>query len=139
MKHTFFFTLCVVLFSCATKKEPKVDNALMLKRVWMLVAFDTYTKAELVEKKAFLDLTQPERAAAKMGCNQMSFEYTIKNNTEINFQQGLATRMFCQDMKLENAFSKTLPTITNYELKGHQLTLTNKEGAKMVFIAQDWD
>jgi len=42
-------------------------------------------------------------------------------------------------MQIENNFSKAIVSIHHFEIKGHQLILTSKEGIKMVFIAEDWD
>ncbi len=121
--------------SCNTIKR---DNS-NLTRVWMLVEFNQFDKEYLSNKKAYLDLKQSNIASSKMGCNQLSFEYTIKSNSEIKFSTVIATRMFCNDMQLENDFSKAIVSINHFEINGHQLILTSKEGIKLVFIAQDWD
>ena len=42
-------------------------------------------------------------------------------------------------MDLETAFAKVLPTMTNYKVEGHYLTLSNAAGKKMKFVAADWD
>jgi heat shock protein HslJ len=74
-----------------------------------------------------------------MGCNQLSFPYKITNTSEIKFSDGIATQMYCEDMKLEDSFSKEITWISNYATQGHQLILTSPKGIKMVFVAQDWD
>ncbi|OXA68101.1 hypothetical protein B0A61_05550 [Flavobacterium aquatile LMG 4008 = ATCC 11947] len=106
----------------------------------MLVEFKDYKKEFFVEKKAFLDMTNSERASSKMGCNNLSFSYSINDSKSIQFSQGIATRMYCDDaMKLENDFLNEIPSIKNYKVEGHFLTLTSSNGEKMVFVAQDWD
>ena len=48
--------------------------------------------------------------------------------------------MYCDgNMKLEENFGKLLPTITKYKVKGNFLTLRNKNGQTMKFVAEDWD
>jgi heat shock protein HslJ len=42
-------------------------------------------------------------------------------------------------MKLEQDFGELLPTMKNYEVKGHFLTLKNDNGQTMKFVAEDWD
>jgi heat shock protein HslJ len=125
----------VYVMACNTikKEEPNI------KRVWMLTEYNQYSKDYLTKKQAFLDLTQPEKASSKMGCNQLSFPYTITNTSEIKFSNGIATRMYCDDMKLEDSFSKEITSISNYSIQGHQLILTSPKGIKMIFVAQDWD
>lgn len=112
-----------------------------LKRKWMLIEFQGFTKEELIQKKAYLDLTHLERGGgAKMGCNSIFFSVKLKNNHKINFSGVGSTMMYCDgNVKLEENFGKLLPTITKYQVKGHFLTLRNKNGQTMKFVAEDWD
>ena len=107
----------------------------------MLVEFQGFTKEELIQKKAYLDLTHFERGGgAKMGCNSIFFSVNLKNNHRIHFSGVGSTMMYCDgNMKLEENFGKLLPTITKYQVKGHFLTLKNKNGQTMKFVAEDWD
>ena len=112
-----------------------------LKRKWMLVEFQGFTKEELIQKKAYLDLTHLDKGGgAKMGCNSIFFSVKLKNNHRINFSGVGSTMMYCEgNMKLEENFGKLLPSITKYQVKGHFLTLKNKNGQTMKFVAEDWD
>ena len=112
-----------------------------LKRKWMLVDFQGFTKEELIQEKAYLDLTHLDKGGgAKMGCNSIFFSVKLKNNHRINFSGVGSTMMYCDgNMKLEENFGKLLPTITKYQVKGHFLTLKNKNGQTMKFVAEDWD
>lgn len=112
-----------------------------LKRKWMLVEFQGFTKEELIQKKAYLDLTHLDKGGgAKMGCNSIFFSVKLKNNHRINFSGVGSTMMYCDgNIKLEENFGKLLPTITKYQVKGHFLTLKNKNGQTMKFVAEDWD
>ena len=112
-----------------------------LKKKWMLVEFQGFTKEELIQKKAYLDLTHLDKGGgAKMGCNSIFFSVKLKNNHRINFSGVGSTMMYCDgNVKLEENFGKLLPTITKYQVKGHFLTLKNKNGQTMKFVAEDWD
>ena len=112
-----------------------------LKRKWMLLEFQGFTKEELMQKKAYLDLNHLEKGGgAKMGCNSIFFSVKLKNNHRIHFSGVGSTMMYCDgNMKLEENFGKLLPTITKYQVKGHFLTLKNKNGQTMKFVAEDWD
>lgn len=112
-----------------------------LKRKWMLVEFQGFTKEELIQEKAYLDLTHLDKGGgAKMGCNSIFFSVKLKNNHRINFSGVGSTMMYCDgNVKLEENFGKLLPTITKYQVKGHFLTLKNKNGQTMKFVAEDWD
>lgn len=133
-KSSLFLLIFTLTISCSSKK-----NAQNINRVWMLVEYKDYKKEYFVKQKAFLDMTNPERATSKMGCNNLSFSYKI-DKSSITFSQGIATRMYCQDnMKLENDFLNEIPSMKNYEVEGHFLTLTSDNGEKISFVAQDWD
>ena len=140
MKTRFFIisllSISFFLMSFAPQKEIS-----SLKRKWMLIEFQGFTKEELIEKKAYLDLTQLEKGGgAKMGCNSIFFSVKLKNNHRIHFSGVGSTMMYCDgNMKLEENFGKLLPTITKYQVKGHFFTLKNKNGQTMKFVAEDWD
>lgn len=139
-KLSILLLVTIFTISCNSKKKTAETPTQNTNRVWMLVAFKDYKKEFLVEKNAYLDMTDSERASAKMGCNAISFTYSIKEENAIEFTQGIATKMYCQDnMLLEDAFLKEIPLVEKYNIDGHTLTLTSKTGEKMVFVAQDWD
>jgi heat shock protein HslJ len=128
----------IISISCNSKKETTKTNNQNINRVWMLVGFKNYTKEDLVKRNAFLDLTNSERASAKMGCNNLSFSYKISEDT-ITFSQGISSEMYCQEMNLENDFSKGITSFNKFTIEGHKLILSSTNGEKMEFVAQDWD
>jgi len=140
MKTRFFIIslLSISFFMMSFAPQKEVSS---LKRKWMLIEFQGFTKEELIQKKAYLDLTYLEKGGgAKMGCNSIFFSVKLKNNHKIHFS-GVGSTMMCCDgnIKLEENFGKLLPTITKYQVKGHFLTLKNKNGQTMKFVAEDWD
>ncbi|WP_213197111.1 META domain-containing protein [Cloacibacterium caeni] len=140
MKTRFFIIslLSISFFMMSFAPQKEVSS---LKRKWMLVEFQGFTKEELIQKKAYLDLTHLDKGGgAKMGCNSIFFSVKLKNNHRINFSGVGSTMMYCDgNVKLEENFGKLLPTITKYQVKGHFLTLKNKNGQTMKFVAEDWD
>lgn len=140
MKTRFFIIslLSISIFMMSFAPQKEVSS---LKRKWMLVEFQGFTKEELIQKKAYLDLTHLDKGGgAKMGCNSIFFSVKLKNNHRINFSGVGSTMMYCDgNVKLEENFGKLLPTITKYQVKGHFLTLKNKNGQTMKFVAEDWD
>lgn len=114
-----------------------------IHKKWMLVEYKNFTKEELVKLEANIDLTKnPEskgRYNAKMGCNGMFFTAEF-NNGKAKFSGLGSTMMYCDGrMKLEELFGKDLPTMNQYKIEGHFLTLSNPSGGKMKFVAADWD
>ena len=115
MKTRFFIIslLSISFFMMSFAPQKEVSS---LKRKWMLIEFQGFTKEELIQEKAYLDLTHLEKGGgAKMGCNSIFFSVKLKNNHRIHFSGVGSTIMYCDgSMKLEENFGKLLPTITNY-------------------------
>ena len=74
-----------------------------------------------------------------MGCNKMFFTSEFKKAGKVKISGIGSTLMACQNMKLEDDFSKNLKNMTNYKIEGHFLTLSDDHGNSMKFIASDWD
>lgn len=115
-----------------------------LQREWMLVAYSSYSKQELISDGAKIDLTAPVRngeirGGAFMGCNSMFFSAEFKKNGTLKISGLHSTLMACPDMKLEDDFEKDFKHMTRYEINGHFLILHDKQGNTMKFIASDWD
>lgn len=127
-------------FNCSTVP----DKNPYLQRQWMMVSFDAFTKDQLVAYKAEINLTSRMekgkiQGSAYMGCNQMSFSAEFKKGGKVKISKGVSTVKACQDMALENAFQKTIETMTSYSVEGHFLTLSDGSGNSMKFVAADWD
>ncbi|MBD8082888.1 META domain-containing protein [Chryseobacterium sp. GCR10] len=110
----------------------------------MLVSFKNFTKEELVKSKAEINLTSEIKdkkiqGGAFMGCNRMFFTAEIKSKDKIEISGVGSTLMACENMKLEDEFSKEFKKVKNYKVEGHFLTLSDEEGNQMKFIAADWD
>lgn len=138
MKNSLIILLTILAISCNSSKGIKKNEA-SIKRIWMLVAFKDFKKEDLVAKKAFVDFTETNRISAMMGCNNIGYDCIIKENNSLTFSNGMATEMYCDDMRLEKEFTKTIGLMNSYSVVGHKLTLTSKNGITMVFVAQDWD
>ncbi|NAW50472.1 META domain-containing protein [Elizabethkingia argentiflava] len=138
--------LTVLLFSLMSIVRCVVAQDLnyKLQRKWMLVSLKEFSKAELIHAKACIDLTSQAKAAsayvAFMGCNNLSFQLKEGKGNKISISHIGGTRKFCSDhLDLENQFISVFSRMHSYAINGHFLTLTNKEGEKMVFVAADWD
>lgn len=129
----------LLLANCTTQNKLPEN----LKRDWMLVEFQDFRKDLMMSSKAHLDLSdqkEPEKFSANMGCNNMFGSAVFNADGTVKFSAMGTTMMFCDKaMDLESAFAKELPTMTNYKIDGHYLTLSNASGKKMKFVAADWD
>lgn len=140
MKKIFILFTLLVITACTTRMSAPEH----LKREWMLISFNDFTKQELTELKGNINLTDQGdtkgRYIANMGCNNMFFTAQFSETGKVEFSQVGSTRMFCdRAMDLESAFSEALPKVKNYKIEGHFLTLTDQDGNVMKFVAADWD
>lgn len=121
----------------------KVNNQ-HYQREWMMVSFDQFSKQQLIENNAEINLAGEKtgnkvKGTATMGCNKIFFTAELKNNGKINISEIGSTKMACKNMELENAFMKKFANMKNYLIEGHRLTLSDGNGNEMKFIAADWD
>ncbi len=127
------------LTNCTSMMSSKKD----VKKEWMLVEFQNFSKEMMTKNKAMLDLTgkaAPSKFTANMGCNNMFGNSTFSSNGTVKFSEVGMTMMYCdKGMDLETAFGKALPMMTKYSIDGHFLTLSDSDGNKMKFVAADWD
>jgi heat shock protein HslJ len=150
-KNVSLFIIALIIVQCQPKNQssmpsnssPKKENtsthATTVHRVWKLVSYSNFDTEKIKLADATLDLTDTKRGTAKMGCNSMNFDYTVKGSNKIIFGAVLATRMACLDMELENSFSKNCSTFTIYSVENHKLYLRNNANQEMLFVAEDWD
>ncbi|AJW63946.1 META domain protein [Elizabethkingia miricola] len=132
-------TMCVT--GCAATQKEISTN---LKRQWMLVSMKEFSKGELIHAKASVDLTTKEPGtvdySAFMGCNNLRFQLNEVNGNKLSVSGVSGTKMFCPNhLDLENQFMDLFPTMKFYSVEGHFLTLRNRDGEEMKFVAADWD
>lgn len=132
-------TMCVT--GCAVTQKEISTN---LKRQWMLVSMKEFSKDELIHAKASVDLTTKEPGtvgySAFMGCNNLRFQLNELNGNKLSVSGVSGTKMFCPNhLDLENQFMALFPTMKFYSVEGHFLTLRNRDGEEMKFVAADWD
>ena len=132
-------TMCVT--GCAATQKEISTN---LKRQWMLVSMKEFSKDELIHAKASVDLTGKESGtigySAFMGCNNLRFQLNELNGNKLYVSGVSGTKMFCPNhLDLENQFIALFPTMKFYSVEGHFLTLRNRDGEEMKFVAADWD
>lgn len=142
---SLFITQCqpknqsVVMPESNTKNENVSKNNNDMHRVWKLVSFTNFDADKLKGIEATMDLTNKSRGAAYMGCNSLTFDYTISGSDKIIIKPVASTRMACIDAELEDKFSKDIISFTDFVIQNHKLFLKNSKNQEMVFVAEDWD
>ncbi|MCJ8155594.1 META domain-containing protein [Chryseobacterium sp. SSA4.19] len=134
------FCSAVLMINCSSviTKDPG------FQREWMLICFENYSKQDLIKYKARVDLSSSNengkiKGSAYMGCNKIFFYTEFRNSGKLKISGLGSTMMACPDMKLEDDFSKRFKNMSYYQVDGHFLTLTDRQGYIMKFVAADWD
>ncbi|CAM2977509.1 META domain-containing protein [Chryseobacterium flavum] len=72
------------------------------------------------------------------GCNGLGGTFEIKPDVmRIKFNQGMSTMMACEDLDIENQFTKALLSADNYSVNGNTLTLNKARMAPLAkFVLQ---
>lgn len=84
----------------------------------------------------FLDFDiENNRVSGNAGCNGLSSLIWVENKN-IKFSEPILTKMFCEDLSMEETFVKTLKEITNYKIQGARLNLYKGESLEMIFTKQ---
>ena len=144
MKNILSFLFAFLILNLVVNCSAVKSNNQHYQREWMMVSFDQFTKLQLTENKAAINLTGQKagnvvKGSAKMGCNSIFFKIEFRNNEKINISEITSTEMACKNIELENAFLKNFRNMKNYVIEGHRLTLSDGSGNQMEFIAADWD
>ena len=142
MKKYLFIISLFLLTHCDSKKsaiDTDQETKNHLKRAWMLVEIQGFTKSFLVANSVSLDLTE-EEAAIYAGCNRIKANFNITDEESITFEGFISTKMFCEKTAdLEMKYLQILEKSTTYLVEGHHLTLSTETGKTLKFVAQDWD
>ena len=109
----------------------------LVDRHWKLVELNGQ-KVEYDKKKGnqpyiILRPDEDNKVYGHAGCNRFFGTFELKEGGQIVFSQMGATKMYCPNMKTEDAFLKVFNTVDNYSLDGETMTL-NK--AKMAPLAK---
>jgi len=144
MKNTILSLITIFILTLVLNCSASKVNNQHYQREWMMVSFDQFTKQQLSENKAEINLTGEKtgnkiKGTATMGCNKIFFTAELNNKGKIVISDIGSTKMACKNMALENAFMKSFGSMKNYTIEGHQLTLSDDNGNQMKFIAADWD
>ena len=137
-----FLFISVALINCNSNKKQQINSEHQLRRTWMLVEFQDFDKAFLVQNKAYLDLTesQQQTAHSNVGCNTLNFYIDILQHNRIKFSGLKKTKKYCNEtINLENRFLQELRNVQHYHVQGHFLKLSGKNGNVIKFVAEDWD
>ncbi|VVD94133.1 META and DUF4377 domain-containing protein [Pandoraea anhela] len=107
---------------------------------WQLVKWEGANDAPSMPEGRTINLTFNDKGAfsGTGGCNRIFGQYTIgPGKGQVTIQAPAATRMACPDsMAFESRYLKTLPSVTRFERRDTQLTLSTPNGETLTYASQ---
>lgn len=134
--------LTVFLISCESKTSalPSQGNKDITGKTWKLIELNGKPIVLKSQKNnPYFKLNMADmRYEGNAGCNGLGGTFEIKPDImRIKFNQGISTMMACEDLDIENQFTKALLTADNYSISGNTLTLNKARMAPLAkFVLQ---
>ncbi|UHO37532.1 META domain-containing protein [Chryseobacterium capnotolerans] len=137
MKSLYYYLsalfLAVFLVSCQTQTAQKPTTDITGKK-WKLTELNGQPIALKNPKNNpyfTLDM-KGMRYEGHAGCNGLGGTFEIKQDVmRIKFNQGMSTMMACEDLDIENQFTKAILAADNYSVNGNTLTLNKARMAPL--------
>jgi heat shock protein HslJ len=129
--------LCTMSISaCSLFKKSSDGNGattVITDRKWKLVELAGKPVADKVNGKEPYIMLQKEdsRYTGTAGCNGVGGTFAFLANGKIKFSQGMSTKMFCDNMEVENGLTEALKTADNYSLNGDNLSINKARMAPL--------
>ena len=123
MKHIVGIILVALLVSCNTGNKVKETSKDTIHEKWELSVLDGEQVTGALP--VYIDLTEDNTVSGFIGCNRLTGNYSIKNKTQIKFNQLGTTRMICPEMEmaLESQVLELLNTADNFTIDSGKLML----------------
>lgn len=138
MKPTQYLAigLCVLSMSACNllrKSTGEPQAGVITDRKWKLVELEGKPVADQVNgKEPFILIKKKDSSySGTAGCNGVGGTFAFLANGKIKFSQGMSTKMFCDNMEIENGLTKALATADNYSLNGDNLSLNRARMAPL--------
>ena len=131
--------LALIFLACQMKNGVALSQE--KNRMWMLTYMEGYTRDQLVQNRAAIDLSDPTKYSAYAGCNQIGFKAKQLKNDGIRFEDITTTLMACPDnSNMETSLGRVLENARRIEIDGHQMRLFDQTDKLLIrSVAADWD
>ncbi|SDJ64420.1 META domain-containing protein [Chryseobacterium jejuense] len=137
MKSLYYYLsalfLTVFLVSCQTQTAQKPTTDITGK-TWKLTELNGQPiKLKNPKSNPYFKLDMNGmRYEGNAGCNGLGGTFEIKQDVmRIKFNQGMSTMMACEDLDIENQFTKAILAADNYSVNGNTLTLNKARMAPL--------
>lgn len=138
MKSLYYYLsalfLTVFLVSCQTQKTAQKPTTDITGKTWKLTELNGQPiKLKNPKSNPYFKLDMNGmRYEGNAGCNGLGGTFEIKQDVmRIKFNQGMSTMMACEDLEIENQFTKAILAADNYSVNGNTLTLNKARMAPL--------
>ncbi len=137
MKYNYLLMVfCTfIFFGCASNKKLGGLNGSedLLTSKWQIIEISgVQIKGKVNDRTPYLNFSKEDKHYSIItGCNTLNGTYDLSGN-KLNFNNGISTMMFCNDMSVEDGFKSILTTIKSYEIIGELLNLKGDKGTLVV-------
>ncbi|PWN62128.1 META domain-containing protein [Chryseobacterium oncorhynchi] len=138
MKSLYYYLsalfLTVFLVSCQTQTAQKPATTDITGKTWKLTELNGQPiKLKNSKNNPSFKLNMDGmRYEGHAGCNGLGGTFEIKPEImRIKFNQGMSTMMACEDLDIENQFTKAILAADNYSVNGNTLTLNKARMAPL--------
>ncbi|WBV56014.1 META domain-containing protein [Chryseobacterium daecheongense] len=135
--HNYVLILSVLILAiCCTAKTADKNSNDITGKTWKLIEINGQPiQLKNPKNNPYFKLNMTDmRYEGNAGCNGLGGTFEIKQDImRIKFNQGISTMMACDDLEIEQRFTKALLAADNYSVSGKILSL-NK--AKMAPLAK---
>lgn len=102
----------------------KTGNVAVENKRWKLIELMGKPITESATTHYIIFHAKQGRIEAKAGCNQMGFGYTLRNQTQLQVQQGISTLMACPNENIEQLFTEAITNADNISIGNNGKTLS---------------
>ncbi|MEG0927824.1 MULTISPECIES: META domain-containing protein [Chryseobacterium] len=138
MKSLYYYLsalfLAVFLVSCQTQTAQKPTTTDITGKTWKLTELNGQPiKLKNAKNNPSFKLNMDGmRYEGHAGCNGLGGTFEIKPEImRIKFNQGMSTMMACEDLDIENQFTRAILAADNYSVNGNTLTLNKARMAPL--------
>lgn len=125
----------IFFFSCQKESNPSnllitstvVSNSDLRNKKWQLTQLNSKSIEDDVNAYYIKFDAKEDQFSAKAGCNTLFGSFQLGENTKISFSNVGATKMYCQNMEVENQFVQLLEKTNQIKLNQNILLFSSTD------------
>lgn len=136
MYKSLLLIISLVLFNCTSKIEnnnSKINTA-PIQANWQVLLLNG-SSIDL-EEPLVLNFDQAGKVNGNIGCNNVTGNYTVDNQSKIEFSKLATTRMTCPNMEIESEILNILNSSSSYSIENDSLTIQSQDNTSLIVLTR---